>query len=159
MKEEASTERLDELDRSLLERLQVDGRASNSRLAEEVGLSETPCWRRIRRLETEGIIAGYSANLDRRKLGLGVLAFVEVKFSTHDTDLAREFESALDNIPQILTCHNVTGEVDYILQVVAKDLDDYGRFTAVLRNLPGVTAIHSLLSLREVKRFVGLPLE
>ncbi len=159
MKEESSVERLDELDRAILERLQLDGRASNSRLAEEVGLSETPCWRRIKRLETDGIISTYSANLDRRKLGLGVFAFVEVKFSTHDTELSREFESAVESIPQILTCHNVTGEVDYILQVVAKDLDDYGRFTAVLRNLPGVMAIHSILSLREVKKFSGLPLD
>lgn len=132
---------------------------SNSKLAEEVGLSETPCWRRIKRLEAEGFIANYSANLDRRRLGLGVLAFVEVRFSTHDIDLAREFESAVNRLPQILSCHNVTGEVDYILQVVASDLDDYGRFTAVLRHLPGVTAIHSILSLREVKKFAGFPVQ
>jgi Lrp/AsnC family leucine-responsive transcriptional regulator len=158
MREDSFSDRIDELDRALLERLQADGRASNSRLAEEVGLSETPCWRRVKRLESDGIISGYTANLDRRKLGLGVFAFVEVKFSTHDTELSMEFEKAVDSIPQILTCHNVAGDVDYILQVVARDLDDYGRFTAVLRNLPGVTAIHSILSLREVKKFTGLPL-
>jgi len=159
MKEEISKEPWDSLDRAILERLQTDGRVSNSRLAEDIGLSETPCWRRIKRLESDGVITSYCANLDRRKLGLGVFAFVEVKFSTHDMHLSLEFERALESLPQILNCHNVTGEVDYILQVVAKDLDDYGKFTSVLRNLPGVTAIHSILSLREVKRFSGLPLD
>jgi Lrp/AsnC family leucine-responsive transcriptional regulator len=159
MREETYPDRLDDLDRQLLERLQADGRLSNSRLAEEVGLSETPCWRRIKRLESDGFIAGYSANLDRRKLGLAIMAFVQVKFSTHHGDLAHDFERAIVELPQVLSCHNVAGEADYILQVVAKDLDDYGQFTNVLRDLPGVAALHSVLSLREVKKFAGIPIQ
>jgi DNA-binding Lrp family transcriptional regulator len=150
---------LDGLDRQILDRLQVDGRASNARIAEDVGLSETPCWRRVRRLEKEGYIAGYRAELSRRRLGYGVLAIVEVRFSTHSVELAAQFEAAVQELPQILTCHNVTGEMDFVLQVVAKDLDDYGRFTTVLRHLPGVTAIHSSLVLREIKSFTGLPVK
>ena len=148
----------DELDYRILARLQMDGRISNSRLAEEVSLSETPCWRRVRRLESDGLIAGYRAILDRRKLGFGVMAFVEVRFAAHDLERSRSFENAVLSLDQVLSCHNVTGDEDYILQVVATDLDDYGRFTTVLRNLPGVTSIRSSLSLKEVKATQAIPL-
>jgi len=154
---ESSVDQIDELDKQLLERLQTDGRVANSRLAEDVGLSETPCLRRVKRLEADGYITGYSANLDRRKLGLAIMAFVQVKFSAHHGDMARDFERAVVAIPQILSCHNVAGEADYLLQVVATDLDEYGRFTNVIRDLPGVSAVHSVLSLREVKKFSGVP--
>jgi DNA-binding Lrp family transcriptional regulator len=149
---------LDDLDYRILARLQEDGRVSNSRLAEEVGLTETPCWRRVRRLENERWILGYRAELDRKRLGFGVVAFVEIKFSTHDLESSKAFESAVQDLDRVLTCYNVTGDEDYVLQVIAKDLDDYGRFTRVLRNLPGVTAIRSSLSLREVKVTHSVPL-
>ncbi|GAB6127389.1 Lrp/AsnC family transcriptional regulator [Humidesulfovibrio idahonensis] len=131
---------------------------SNAKLAEALSLSETPCWRRLKRLEAEGVIDGYQANLNRRRLGYGVLALVQLCFGNHSDDAPSNFEAAVQHIPEVLSCHNVTGEADYFLQVVAQDLEAYGRFVSdVLRKLPGVTSIRSSLSLREVKASTRLP--
>nr|WP_269203811.1 Lrp/AsnC family transcriptional regulator [Chromobacterium paludis] len=139
--------------------LQQDGRLSNAKLAEQVSLSETPCWRRLKRLEGEGYIEGYRAVLNRKKLGYGVLAFVQVGFGSHTGDAPLRFEEMLQAIPQVLSCHNLTGECDYLLQVVAEDLEAFGVFVRdVLRELPGVSSIRSSLSLREVKTPSRLPL-
>lgn len=149
---------LDRLDRAILAALQADGRISNARLAETVGLSETPCARRLKRLEQEGYIERYRAVLSRRALGYGVVAYVYVRFVVHDRALADRFEREVCAIERILSCHNVSGTADYILQVVARDLDDYGSFMRdQLRSLPGVTSVESALSLREVKADNGLP--
>jgi Transcriptional regulators len=149
---------LDDTDRALLALVQQDGRMSNAKLAEALSLSETPCWRRLKRLEAEGVIDGYQANLNRRRLGYGVLALVQLCFGNHSDDAPSNFEAAVQHIPEVLSCHNVTGEADYFLQVVAKDLEAYGRFVSdVLRKLPGVTSIRSSLSLREVKASTRLP--
>ncbi|CAB3758589.1 Lrp/AsnC family transcriptional regulator [Paraburkholderia solisilvae] len=150
---------LDKIDRALLAALQTDGRMSNAKLAEAVGLSETPCARRLKRLESDGYIERYRADLSRRALGLGVFAFVYVRFAVHDKSLSGRFEREIQAIPRILSCHNVSGTADYVLQVVARDLDDYGSFMRdQLRGLPGVTAMESALSLREVKQPGALPL-
>jgi Lrp/AsnC family transcriptional regulator, leucine-responsive regulatory protein len=150
---------LDKLDRAILGALQTDGRISNARLAETVGLSETPCARRLKRLEQDGIIERYRAVLSRRALGYGVVAFVYVRFAVHDRALADRFEREVCAIERILSCHNVSGSADYILQIVARDLDDYGTFMREqLRSLPGVTSVESSLSLREVKADGGPPI-
>ncbi|MFP6561741.1 Lrp/AsnC family transcriptional regulator [Paraburkholderia sp. B3] len=150
---------IDKLDRAILRALQTDARISNARLAETVGLSETPCARRLKRLEQDGYIERYRTVLSRRALGFGVVAFVYVRFAQHDRTLADRFEREVCAIERILSCHNVSGTADYILQIVARDLDDYGTFMRdQLRGLPGVTAVESALSLREVKADNGLPL-
>jgi Lrp/AsnC family transcriptional regulator, leucine-responsive regulatory protein len=150
---------LDRIDRAILAALQQDGRLSVARLAEQVGLSETPCARRLKRLEGEGYIDGYRAMLSRKALELGVVAFAQVRFSVHDRALSDRFEREIQGISRIVSCHNISGTADYLLQVVAHDLDEYGIFMRdVLRTLPGVTAVESILSLREVKRDGGLPL-
>ncbi|WP_153102011.1 Lrp/AsnC family transcriptional regulator [Paraburkholderia hayleyella] len=150
---------LDKVDRAILSALQSDGRMSNARLAEVVGLSETPCARRLRRLESAGYIERYRAMLSRPALGLGVVAFVYVRFAVHDRAVALRFEREVLGISRILSCHNVSGSADYVLQVVARDLDDYGAFMRdELRGLPGVTSVESALSLREVKANGSLPL-
>ena len=147
----------DKTDMRIMEILQEEGRLSNAKLAEQLSLSETPCWRRLRQLEQEGYIEGYQANVNRRKLGLGVLAFVQISFAQHIAVNA-EFEQTIMQCPNILTCHNTTGDADFLLQVVAKNLDDYSRFLEeVLRKIPGVTSIHSNLSLREIKSSNRLP--
>lgn len=159
MRKDVAEEALDETDIALLSLLQQDGRMSNARLAEALALSETPCWRRLKRLEERGVVEGYQANLNRRRLGFGVLALVQVCFANHADEGPAQFEALVQDIPEILSCHNVTGEADYFLQVVAKDLEGYGRFVSeVLRKLPGVTSIRSSLSLREVKASSRLPL-
>jgi Lrp/AsnC family leucine-responsive transcriptional regulator len=150
---------LDKVDRAILAALQSDGRMSNARLAETIGLSETPCARRLKRLETDGYIDQYRAMLSRSALGYGVVAFVYVRFAVHDRAVATRFEREVLAIPRILSCHNVSGSADYILQIVARDLDDFGTFLPdELRSLPGVTSLESSLSLREVKANGGFPL-
>ncbi|MEJ0004282.1 MAG: Lrp/AsnC family transcriptional regulator [Pararobbsia sp.] len=150
---------LDKIDRAILAAIQQDGRIANTRLAELVGLSETPCARRLKRLETDGYIEGYRGMLSRAALGLGVIAFAQVRFAVHDRGLSDRFEREIQAIPRIVSCHNISGTADFLLQIVAHDLDDYGVFMRdVLRALPGVTAVESILSLREVKKNTGLPL-
>jgi Lrp/AsnC family transcriptional regulator, leucine-responsive regulatory protein len=141
---------LDKTDRAILAAVQRDGRLPIARLADSVGLSETPCARRLKRLESDGYIERYRAQLSRQALGFGVVAFVLVRFATHDRKTADRFEREVLGIERILACHNVAGTADY--------LDDYGTFLREsLRMLPGVTSIESALSLREVKHDAGLP--
>ncbi|TAM51256.1 MAG: Lrp/AsnC family transcriptional regulator [Paraburkholderia sp.] len=150
---------LDKTDRAILMAMQGDGRTTNASLAEAVGLSETPCARRLKRLEADGYIEGYRAVLSKSALHIGVTAFALVRFGVHDRRLADEFERQIQAIERIVSCHNVSGSADYLLHVVARDLEDYGAFMRdVLRALPGVTSVESVLSLREVKRDAGLPL-
>ena len=149
----------DKADLSILAQLQTDGRLSNAKLASAVAISEAACWRRVRALEKSGHIQGYQANLDRRKLGFGVMAFVQLTYIEHDTQTTEAFERIMLDSDNVLTCHNTTGQADYLLQVVAKDLDDYSRFIdQVLRKLKGVSAIQSNISLKEVKSSSRLPL-
>lgn len=151
-------ERLDKVDIAISERLQRDGRLSNVKLAEQLSLSEASCWRKQKRLEECGVIEGYQAILNRRKLGLGVMAFVQISCSDHSEEATEKFEKIIASAPQVLSCHNTTGEADFLLQVVARDLDSYSRFVEkVLRKLPGVLSIRSNLSLREMKTIHRFP--
>jgi DNA-binding Lrp family transcriptional regulator len=150
---------LDDVDLRIVALLQEEGRMSNARLADRLHLSETPVWRRLRRLEDEGYITGYEARADRRKLGFGLVAFVQINFANHTGEQPAQFEAAIQAIPEVLSCHNVSGEADYFLQVVTRDLEAYGEFvTHVLRKLPGVTSIRSSLAMREIKATSRLPL-
>lgn len=149
----------DKTDLAILRAIQADGRLSNAKLSEKLALSETPCWRRLKRLESEGVIESYQAVLNRTKLGFGVVGFAQVTIEDHASDDPLIFEQQVANIPEILSCHNVTGNYDYLIQIVASDLDAYGAFIRDrLRKLPGVAAIHSNLSLREIKSTAALPL-
>ncbi len=149
---------LDDVDRRLLRELQDDGTLSSSSLGERLSLTVTPCWRRRKRLEDLGVIVDYQANLDRRKLGYDVLAFAQVRFSDHSGELPDLFEQVIKDLPQVLTCHKVTGEADYVLTVLAADLESYGRFIEdVLRRQPGIASIQSSLALREVKAITRIP--
>lgn len=149
---------LDKADLAIASHLQQDGRLSNARLAETLAMSEASCWRRQRRLEASGVIEGYQAVLNRRKLGIGVLAFVQIVCTQHSRDVTAAFERIIQASPNVLACHNTTGEADFLLQVVARDLDDYSRFVeATLRTLPGVLSIRTSISLREVKATNRLP--
>ena len=151
--------KLTKIDYDILWRMQRDGRLTNAKLANELAMSESPCWRRLKRLEEEGYIESYQANLDRRKLGFGVLAFVQLTCTEHDSETTAAFETVIQNCDQVLSCHNTTGDADFLLQVVAKDLDDYSQFIDnTLRKLPGVSAIRSSLSLRELKASSRLPI-
>ncbi|WP_022667696.1 Lrp/AsnC family transcriptional regulator [Desulfospira joergensenii] len=150
---------LDKTDIAMLDLLQKEGRMSNVKLAEKLNLSETPCWRRQKRLEEAGLIKGYQADLDPRLLGFGVLAFVQICFSIHTDDSLAQFEKAIQEIPQVLFCHNISGEADYLLQIVSESLESYEKLSRnVIRRLPGVTSIKTSFSLREVKATQNLPI-
>ena len=150
---------LDKVDVAIADRLQQDGRLSNARLAEQLALSEASCWRRQKRLEETGVIEGYKAILNRRKLGIGVMAFVQIVCTQHSEEVTAAFERIIQACPNVLACHNTTGEADFLLQVVARDLDDYSRFVeTVLRKLPGVLSIRTNISLREMKVTNKLPI-
>jgi Lrp/AsnC family transcriptional regulator, leucine-responsive regulatory protein len=147
-------------DLRILRVLQSDGRISNVDLAERVGLSPSPCLRRTRQLEAEGAIRGYVALLDHKKLGFGVEAFVQVSLERHQDRYDRAFRDAVRGHGEIVGCYVMTGEMDYLLHVLAQDLEAYGRFTLdVLLKMPGVKDVRSSLALEVVKNSTALPLE
>ena len=158
MSSKASKSELDDADRTILSMLQQNGNLSNAQLAEHLSLSVTPCWRRLKRLQDEGYITGYQANLNRRKLGLDVLAFVQLRFMVVTDASVKHFEEIIRVHPSVLSCHKVTGEADYMLQVVAKDLDAYSDFVeALLRQIPAISMMHSSLAMREIKAVNRFP--
>ena len=154
------TPELDETDIEMLKELQTDGRMSNSDLAERVGLSPTPCLRRLRRLEQEGFIQGYSLNLDRAKVGLELTVFVGVKVArAHDVE-ANAFVDAVLRLPEVVSCHLVSGEMDFLLQVVVPDLQAYEHLLlGTLLKLPSVQDIRSNFAIRTFKSATALPLD
>lgn len=150
---------LDAQDRRLLRLLQDDGSLSSTTLADNLAISVSPCWRRRKRLEKLGVIRDYQANLDRQKLGFDVLAYVQVHFDNHAGEAPRHFEQLMSALPNVLACHKVTGEADYILTVLATDLKAYGHFVEdVLRGQRGVLSIQSSLVLREIKAVSRIPI-
>ncbi len=152
-------ETLDKFDIAILGELQSDARLTNTELAQRVGLSAAPCWRRVRALEEAGFIKGYRAEIDRHKIGLGVLAFVRLDANRNTAELTREMEEAIRKIPEIVSCHYISGAGTFELQVVSRDLDTFSQFArTVLLNLPNVKDLHTSFSLGEVKASSSLPL-
>ena len=153
-------ETLDKFDLTILNELQRDGRLTNTELAARVGLSAAPCWRRVRALEEGGFIKGYHAEIDRKKIGLGVLAFVRLDADRNTGESTREMEEAIRKIPEIVSCHYISGAGTFELQVVSRDLDTFSQFARkVLINLPNVKDLHTSFSLGEVKDSSALPLQ
>ncbi|MEZ5645258.1 MAG: Lrp/AsnC family transcriptional regulator [Burkholderiaceae bacterium] len=150
---------LDRFDLAILHELQNDGRLTNAELASRVGLSAAPCWRRVRALEETGFITGYRAELNREKIGLGVLAFVRLDAERNAGDALRTMEAAIRAIPEIVACHYISGSGTFELQVVCTDLNHFSRFAReILINLPNVKDLHTSFSLGEVKSRSALPL-
>jgi DNA-binding Lrp family transcriptional regulator len=150
---------LDRIDLQLLRLLQADARLTATELADRVALTTAPAWRRVKRLEQQGLVRGYHARLDAARLGFGVTAFVSVMLERHTPAAGRAFEDQVRAIPQILECHNVSGRYDFLLRVVAADLEAFGRFARdTIRALPGVKEMYSSFSLKEVKGDAGIPL-
>lgn len=152
-------ETLDKFDIAILVALQSNGRLSNTDLAQRVGLSAAPCWRRMRALEEHGYIMGYHAELDRHKIGLGVLAFVRVHAERNNLQDTRALEDALRQMPEVIACHYVSGDGTFQLQVVTQDLESFSRFALEqLISLPNVKDLQTSFSLGEVKASAVLPL-
>lgn len=150
--------KLDPADLRILRLLQAEGRLTNQELAERAGLSASHCWRRTRALEEAGLVQGYAARLDRRGLGLGVLAFVRVVIESHSAAEAREFEEAVARLDAVVACYSVAGDADFLLQVVARNLDDYADFAmGTLRALPRIKEMQTTFVLKELKPPTGWP--
>jgi Lrp/AsnC family leucine-responsive transcriptional regulator len=150
---------LDRYDVAILAELQRDARLSNAELATRIGLSAAPTWRRVKWLEEQGYITGYRAELDRRKIGLGVLAFVRVDAERNNAEATRALEEAIRALPEVIACHYISGAGTFELQVMCTDLDAYSRWSMdTLFKLPNVKDIHTSFSLGEVKAGAALPL-
>ena len=150
---------LDRTDLRLLALLQRDGRASNADLATQVNLSPSACLRRIQRLETSGVVAGYAARLDPQALGLGLQAFVRVQLEKHGAPGIERFVRAVQDWDEVVACHALTGDMDYLLHVYVRDLEHFSRFLLDrLLDASGVADVNSSFVLRTVKGFSGLPL-
>jgi Lrp/AsnC family leucine-responsive transcriptional regulator len=149
----------DKFDIAILNELQRDARLTNAELAQRVGLSAAPCWRRVRALEEAGYILAYRAEIDRNKIGLDVLAFVRLDAAQNSGPALRELEDAVKQIPEVVSCHYISGTGTFELQVVSRDLSTFSQFAReVLINLPNVKDLHTSFSLGEVKANSALPL-
>lgn len=153
-----SGNRLDKIDRKILSTLQDNGRLSNVELANSVGLSASACLRRVQTLESEGYIKGYSARLEPKKLGLGLVAFVQVQVAQDAEGQIEKFREKMLGLPQVVECFAVTGSFDYLLKVVAPDLESYEDFAMKqLLKTPGVKEVRSSFVLDQMKKSSALP--
>ena len=151
---------LDDLDRRILQLLQQDGRMSNAQIARRINLSPPATHARIKRLEEQGFIRGYVALVDRGRAGFDLLCFVRVSLEKHRTGVVQGFREAVSEMPEVLECHFITGDFDYLLKVVARDRQDLERFLMRrLTPLAGVARVYTSVVLSEVKAVTHLPLE
>ncbi len=151
---------LDTIDRAIVAALQADGRLSNVDLAARIGLSPSPCLRRVKRLEREGYIEAYRAMLQRRRIGLGLTVFVGIKIEGHADARADALQEAIVAMPEIVACHMVSGEADYLIEVVVPDLEHYQRFLlGKLLSLPIIKEVRSNIAIQTLKTAAPLPLD
>ncbi len=151
---------LSPIDVRILTALQQDGRITNQTLADQIGMSASPCWRRVRQLEEHRYIQGYRAVPDRRKIGLGVMVFIRISIDSHSEAEARKFEKEVMQLEDVVACYSIGGDADFLLQVVAPDLDSFADFAmTVVRRLPGIKEMQSMFVLKEIKPFVSFPVK
>lgn len=143
----------------ILMQLQQEGRITNQPLADKVGMSASPCWRMVRKLENDEVIEGYRAVLNRKKIGLNVMVFVRVIIDSHSEAQARKFEQEVIALQNVVACYSIGGDSDFLLQVVAADLDSYADFAmGVIRRLPGIKEMQSMFVLKEIKGLSAWPM-
>lgn len=151
--------KLDQIDHKILRHLQENARITNAELAEKVGLSPTPCLRRLRRLENDGIIRGYHTEVNREALGVNVTVIILVKLEREDDKTLRDFEAAIQQRPEVMECYLVTGKFDYFVRVVIPTLAAYETFLSeTILRMPNVETVESSFTLREVERKVIVPI-
>jgi Lrp/AsnC family transcriptional regulator, cysteine-sensing transcriptional activator len=151
--------KLDRIDRQILALMQADASLPIQQVADKVGLSVNPCWRRIRQMESAGIIQGRVALVDPEKVGLGLTVFVRVKTREHSADWARTLNEVIAAMPEILECHRIGGDVDYLLKVVVEDMAGYDRtYRELIERLPSLADVSALFSMERLKSVTGLPI-
>lgn len=152
---------LDRIDKSILKEMQKNGRITNLELADKVGLSPSPCLRRVKQMEDDGIIDRHVTLLNASKLGLKMLALLQISMDRHTPDRFERFEEALKDLPEVLECLLITGQsADYLLKVLVKDMEEYQDILLnKITKIPGVTDVHSSFVLRQVINTTELPIE
>ena len=151
---------IDKIDVRILDQLQQDSRITNQDLADHIGMSASPCWRRVKHLENEQIIRGYGVLLDRKKMGLGVMVFIRVSIDCHSELEAKKFEQQVSALEYVVACYSIGGDADFLLQVVSPDLDTYAEFSmSIIRRLPGIKEMQSMFVLKEIKPFLAYPVQ
>ena len=151
---------LDELDQRILDELQSDARVANAELARRLNLSPPAVHARVKRLEEQGIIRGYAALLDRERLGFDMLCFIQISLQLHQVEQVSHFRATIQQIPEVLECHHVTGEYDYLLKIVVRNRQELERLIMEkLTPIPGVARIHTSLVFSEIKASTALPLK
>ena len=140
---------LDKIDRRILSELRQDGRLTVTQLAEKVGLSSSPCWTRVKRLENLNIIEGYTAKINSKAIGINELFFIEITLERHDDEILEQFSEALAYMPEVVEAHLVTGDYDYLLKVAVKNAEHYERKN--LYSMKGVRHTRSIFALRPLK--------
>lgn len=159
MVDDTTHAQLDDYDRKILRALQANADYSMSELGKLVGLSHTPCWRRIKRLEQDGFIRGKVTLLNAAKLSLGVTVHAYIIIKSHDEESLNDFENAVQNVKQIVECYSTSGDKDYVLRVVAKNVDDYERLLKkIIVHLPNVASVNSTFALKQVKYTTEIPI-
>jgi Lrp/AsnC family transcriptional regulator len=152
-------DKLDNFDRNILKILQTDASLNTSEIANRVGLTQPPCWRRIKRLEELGLVEARVALLNQKKLGLNVTVFARVKLAAHNRHLLPEFEEEINTFPEVLECYTMMGEYDFLLKIVTRDIESYEYFFRT--HLSQMTAFHDVnsnVALTKVKYTTALPL-
>ncbi|TCB68458.1 Lrp/AsnC family transcriptional regulator [Acinetobacter sp. ANC 4178] len=143
---------LDKIDRNILSALRQNGRLTVAQLADEVGLSSSPCWTRLKRLETLKIIDGYTANINPKAIGINELFFIEITLERHDDEILEQFSQTLADIPEVIEAHLVTGDYDYLVKVAVKNAEHYERFLRKkLYSIKGIRHTRSTFALRPLK--------
>lgn len=151
--------KLDHIDHKILRHLQENARITNADLADRVGLSPTPCLRRLRRLEADGVIKGYHTEIDREALGVNVTVIILVKLEREDDKTLREFEKAIKDRSEVMECYLVTGKFDYFIRVVVPSLAAYETFLSeTMLRMPNIATVESSFTLREVERKIVMPI-
>lgn len=150
---------MDDMDRKILAVVQADSSLSVADMAEKVGLSHTPFWRRLKKLESEGVIRERVSILDPEKLGLSITVFVNIKLREHDEDTLERFEQDVRDIPEVVECFSMSGETDYVVRALVRSIEEYERLLKrKLLHLPGVVAVNSHFALKCIKLTTQLPL-
>lgn len=149
---------MDAIDRNIIRVLQQDGRLSNQDLAERVGLSPSPCLRRVRNLENDGVLTGYTALVDHDKYGLPLSVFVHIRLERHSDECIRSFEEGINKLDEVMECYLMTGKSDYLLHVLSEDLKSYEIFVREkISTIPGIAGIDSSFVFGRVKRNMTFP--
>lgn len=150
---------IDKVDKEILRLLQQDASLSAAAIGERIGLSQSPCWRRIQRLREEGLILGREMRFDRKKLGFDIMVFAQVKLTAHGRSNVPEFARIIREFPEVQECHLVLGNIDFLLRILVRDIDEYERFFFdKLSHLPEIQEVHSNIVLSEIKYTSELPI-